>query len=140
MTPTERDKLMQFFYTELPKRFGPGDIRVAAVEIPEPFRSDIFHDLGEKEVYSFGEFEYWVSDLPRCPVCARRLTTVSEALCHKTTPPRWTSAIEEQKSGHGFLTLPDNYMRVLGWQIGDELVIEVLDNNTFRISKNDQKA
>ena len=48
---------------------------------------------------------------------------------------RFTVTIEEDEFGELILPIPDEVCEELGWEIGDELEYDILDDETFSMKK-----
>ena len=48
---------------------------------------------------------------------------------------RFTVTIEEDEFGDLVLPIPDEVCEELGWEVGDDLEYEILDDETFSLKK-----
>ncbi len=51
---------------------------------------------------------------------------------------RFTVTIEEDEFGDLILPVPDEVCEELGWEVGNELEYEILDDETFSLRKVDE--
>jgi bifunctional DNA-binding transcriptional regulator/antitoxin component of YhaV-PrlF toxin-antitoxin module len=48
---------------------------------------------------------------------------------------RFTVTLEEDEFGELILPIPDEVCEELGWEVGDELEYDIIDDNTFSVRK-----
>ncbi len=79
--------------------------------------------------------EYHKEHLARCQEFYEYFTNLSENF-DSNGPSRWILPVEvDEISGDYFLTLPDEVMSTLGWDIGDELEFSDNGDGSFFIKK-----
>lgn len=115
-------------------------------QILSNFRESLFSVLSEEEITAEQIFdtiqeetaslvEYHKEHLKKSEKFYEYLTSFSETF-NKTENKRWILPIEvDGVSGDYFLTLPDEVMSTLGWEIGDELEFSDNGDGSFFLKK-----